>query len=169
MRATNFNLTQLGKYGIKPIVLTRNIFDCIVSMRDHILKERKNNWWPMAYINNDFFTLSEAQQVDFVISFFVPWYLQFYVSWEEENKKSELLWIDYEDATKDLNNTLEKISAYLDIKIPRDNNTVQQIDGGRLNKGVSGRGKQVLSIEQISKVQSLALLYPSSNFSRIGL
>ena len=63
-RATDLNLEIFNKYKVKPIILVRNIFDIVISLRDYMHGAPKI---PMAYITKDFYKLSESQQYDFVI------------------------------------------------------------------------------------------------------
>ena len=175
-RATPMNLKLMHRYGIKPVILVRNIFDCIVSLRDHIYTE--TGLWPMAYVNRDFFALSESQQYDFIIDMFLPWYLDFYVSWSDFTKEqgaSRCTWITYEhlmndrlEALKDLLKGLEVSDSFISQAIERVTGTGKE--NSRLNKGVSGRGQEKLSLEQKERIRSRANLYFANiDFTMIGL
>ena len=39
----------------------------------------------------------------------------------------------------------------------------------RVNKGISGRGKEILSDKQIARIVKLASYYPDVSFERIGI
>ncbi|GAB4284895.1 MAG: hypothetical protein Kow0068_10100 [Marinilabiliales bacterium] len=51
-RATQPNLKILNDYKIRPIILVRNIFDVVISLRDYLLIAAK---MPMAFVTEDFF------------------------------------------------------------------------------------------------------------------
>ncbi len=77
-QATRQILTQ---YGIFPVILVRNIYDCVVSLRDHLVSESLDI--PQAYAPRNFRDLSVERQYDFIIDCVVPWYSSFVASWSE--------------------------------------------------------------------------------------
>jgi hypothetical protein len=80
MRATKFNTALLKKFNIKPVILTRNLFDVVPSIRDHLFREGFEKF-PCFYCTERFADLSEEKQLDCIIDLALPWYFNFYVSW----------------------------------------------------------------------------------------
>ena len=174
IRATDSNIELIRNFSIQPIILVRNIFDIIVSIRDHQYRESIKS--PMFYLTEDFFTLDESTQYDLIIELAIPWYFNFFVSWHEacRHKRENALWVTYEELISDKVITLQRISAHLgldksDPEIETALNKVSTSNTNRLNKGISGRGHARLSKEQIDKVIAMTRFYPSIDFSIIGL
>ncbi|MBD3291231.1 hypothetical protein GF337_20690 [candidate division KSB1 bacterium] len=176
IRATEPNLILFNKFNIKPVIVVRNIFDVVTSIRDHFFKE--GYAFPTIYANEKFTELDEESQYDFIIELGLAWYFNFYVSWYEaaESGRVETLWITYEQAILDWNDVLKKITTFYKIKKTdadiQDalNRTMNRGSGNiRLNKGVAGRGKKTLTQKQQEKIKNFARFYPWVDFSKIGL
>lgn len=175
-RATFDNLRLFNDSGIKPFVLVRNIFDCLVSMRDHL--EHENEKWSMAYVAADYFQKTDKDKFDFLVHYFAPWYLGFYVSWQQATKHRllDLMWGTYEDFVNDKYVFVQRLldfygiaprvgkEAMLEILDRKNTDTT-----GRFNKGVIGRGEELLSSQQKDAVRRLAANYPATDFAMIGL
>ncbi|WP_273447211.1 hypothetical protein [Neolewinella agarilytica] len=175
MRYSNYNAKVLDRFGIKPIILTRNIYDSVVSMRDHILREPKVVWWPMAAIDVELFrAMSDERQIDFVIDHIVPWYVNFYVSWDKVYQEREILWITYKELMEDKVNTLNNILAYYDFKEKVSRGEIEEVENKifekvRFNKGTMNRGISLMSERQINKILGLVSYYPDIDFSKMGV
>lgn len=160
VRATEYNLSLLNKYQITPIVLVRNIYDSIVSFRDHV--EKENHLWPMAYINDSYSRLDAERKLDFLIDMVVPWYLQFYVSWKDYSLKNEIYWINYRDIVKSSEGVVAGILNNMQIGFS-EKNLAQLINeekfSHRFNQGIAGRGKTEMTSKQREKIRQLAKYY----------
>ncbi len=151
VRANAPNLELLRRYGIRPTVLVRNIFDIVASLRDHLNQERQDNI-PSLYTPAEFRSFSPEFQFDFIVKFYVPWLLSFYTSWveAERNKQLEFLWIRYEDCLPDYTNTVKKIVDYYSLPVTTEGieaalRSPSDLATRRFNKGVAGRGISLLS------------------------
>ncbi len=175
LRAVDGNVILIKDFDIKCIVLTRNIFDTVVSYRDHIYREGLK--WPMGYYGKDFLSLDKITQFDHIISTLVPWLLGFYASWHEQEVSGNLapIWVDYESLIGNTESIIQSIFHFHSLPI-----TPASIQQGlfrlkeksakiRFNKGISGRGRETLTKQQINAVRDYTRFYPSINFSRIGL
>lgn len=175
MRHSKYNAKVLDRFGIKPVILTRNIFDSVVSMRDHILREPNVVWWPMAAIDADSFKEMDSEmQIDFVIDHIVPWYINFYVTWDTVYQESGVLWITYKELMSNKVSTVNKILKYYNSKKNVSVDELEVIesrifDKVRFNKGAKDRGAKLLTTSQIDKIVKLASYYPDTNFDKIGL
>jgi hypothetical protein len=173
-RCTNNNIRLLNKHKIKPVILTRNIFDSVISMRNHMILEPESSWWPMAYIDHNFYSLSTEKQYDFVIDLIIPWYINFYVSWQRYQEKNSLLWITYEELFTDKLAVLKKILDYYgikkDITLMDVANHENFIKGKTRKTNLDKLNKEIkLSEEQINKIKTLTNYYGDIDFSKLGI
>ncbi len=173
-RFTNHNMRILNEYAIKPVVLTRDIFASVISMRNHMINEPDQSWWPMAYIDQNFYELSTEEQYDFVIDLIVPWYINFYVSWFRHPKREKLLWIDYDELMKDKVGTLRKIFEYYGIEQYIDDAILREhekkIEGKtRRTKQTDPKERLALSSEQRSRIVDLTRYYRDVDFAKMNI
>lgn len=162
--------------NFQPIILQRNIPDAILSMHDDIMKEQdrpvrawgtdKIMWGTHIFhyqspkVWERFFNLPFEERIDDLITFAVPWYYSFIVSWR---KAAELgiidgLFLRYEDLPGGEENFLRRIIQFAGLEA-----SDEEIEAGisaargdkdrsRLNKGINGRGKKLLSTEQMDRI-----------------
>jgi hypothetical protein len=171
------SLFYLDYYKIKSVVQVRNIFDCVVSLREHILEE--SPVWPMAVVEQDFFAWSSEKQYDFIIDNFIPWYIKFYVSWFRVSQKGQLplFWLQYEDLMENKYKVICNLLEYFKINFDKkrlervlDEQSMKLKKGDhRLNVGIQGRGLKKLNLAQVSRIKSFARYYPSVDFGKVGL
>jgi hypothetical protein len=176
VRATGPNTELFRRFGIRPVVLTRNIFDVVISIRDHILNEGPA--FPSFFCNESFADMDDGMQLDFIIELGVPWYYNFYVSWYEASRLGTLdvLWLTYDSVVKDWAAALKAVADFYGFDYSEQEITAclertrgKQRSEIRLNKGVSGRGRSVLSQDQIGKIVAMSRFYPTVDFAPIGL
>lgn len=172
-RASEPTVDFIKKFRVRPIIQTRNIFDTVVSLRDHLSKESVD--WSMAYVDHTFHGLDEDKQYQFIIEMFLPWYFNFYASWfkVEGINPSDIHFIRYEELVTNPPETLAKVLHFLN-----ENRTTAEISEAirrttsqntRLNKGVSGRGDRLLGEQHKSKIREMRQHYPHIDFSMVGL
>ena len=176
-KANRPNLDILNRFDIKPVVVVRNIFDLVASIRDHLVKERLDNL-PAVYPTGDFLSFSPSRQLDFVIDMVVPWYITYYVSWchAEKQKQIQFLWAAYEELVADLHAGVRRILDFFGMQKP-DAAIVRAIETTRakpkeqtrLNVGVPGRAYTLLSDSQRERIVRLMQYYPNVDFTRIGI
>jgi tetratricopeptide (TPR) repeat protein len=173
-RASDANVHIMQAFGIRPVVLVRNIFDSVMSLLDFY---NNQGAYYSTYFRADFPSLDEATKIDLLIDNVIPWYFQFVASWDlvEKQRRLDLLWLTYEELIKDKPGTIQRIlnfyglGAYekaLESKIRETEGESRKI---RFNKGVAGRGKTGLSDDQKDRIRRLTRYYPSTDFGRIGL
>ncbi len=66
-------------YHLTPIVMTRNIFDAVASLRDHIRKEP--TVFPMITLAPEHAKLPDEDLEELIAELAIPWYINFYVTW----------------------------------------------------------------------------------------
>ncbi|WP_410004667.1 sulfotransferase domain-containing protein [Aequorivita nionensis] len=171
--ATTPNIELLKENSISPIVLTRNLPDTIISLRDHISKTLR---WPHFQVPSDFDKWENKNQFDFLIELAIPWYVFFYVSWNKayQNNDIDIKFIRYEDFNKSQSKTIKAILEYLDFQIDEEKilDSIDRvknlsIDKNRLNKGVMDRGKNLLTSSQMDRIESFSRFYPNIDFTPI--
>ncbi len=173
-RASEANIQMLQAFGVRPIVLVRNIFDSAASLLDFYTKGFTFSTY---FDKEEFLAFDDAQKIDLLIEFAIPWYFQFVASWQRAEKEGrlEMLWLTYEEMIKDKVSTVEKILEFNGLDAPREiiNAKIAEIESdgekNRFNKGVSGRGKIVLSDAQKTRIKNLARHFPSTDFGLLGL
>lgn len=170
---------KLKRFSVKTVVLTRNLYDICVSVRDHMQTASDSNSLVMlAHITTntrEFGFWSEQQQFDFIINMVVPWYIKFYVSWQTFPRLHDYhpIWIDYDQVINNPEEILTGIFKFggLEFTAQQVNEIVQKVDLDRpnFNVGKAGRGADLLSDEQKARIKELCSYYPEIDFSPIGI
>ena len=172
-RASDANVHLMQAFGIRPVVLVRNIFDSVMSLLDFYDKGA----FQTSYSRADWQILDNETKIDLLIDTVIPWYFQFVASWDLAEKQGRLSihWLSYEDLVADKSSSVLKILEFHGLGAARRGveQRIAEIESEskkiRFNKGVVGRGKRGLSDQQRAKVCRLAKYYPSADLSRIGL
>ncbi len=160
--------------NIKPLIHIRNIFDTVVSVRDHIQNE--TSIIPTAYMDRvNWMRLSGEQKLNFVIDMVVPWYLSFYSGWfSNEIVKNGTAYIStYESLKSDPYGTVKKICEWVNEEVTesqiKEALELAQKSYTRKNKGEVGRGAQYITGDQKEKIINMCRYYPNINFEMIGI
>jgi hypothetical protein len=172
-RASDANIQLMQAFGIRPVILVRNIFDCVASLLDFY----NGGAFAGSYFRADYKSLDEGTRIDLLIDNLVPWYFEFVASWSlvEKQGRLDLMWLSYEDLIKNKPLAVKNILGFygLSASIRGIEQRIGEVESEkqrtRFNKGISGRGKSKLSDNQKSRIKSYARYYPTTNFSRIGL
>lgn len=172
-RATKSNLELMNEFEIQPIILVRNIFDCLVSLRDHLEKESLNT--PVFSGGKEFLSKSPAKQIDELIDMVLPWYINFIKSWKSaEENGLPILWLNYEEVTSNATATVKRILYFysIDIDDRQIDKAISNSNKGiktRFNKGISGRGYSELSSSQRQKIIDCFRHYRDLDLNSIGV
>jgi len=155
-------------YNVVPVVLVRNIFDVVVSLRDHF--EQIAPTIPMAYVSEEMRTWPEERMYQFIAELVVPWYINFFTCW---SYSPAAVRVTYENLVEDLPGTVNRVAISCGLRtggLKSVEDIVSGIEGDktRQNKGVVGRGS-VLPDEIRYKIRQYAKFYPNVDFSPIGL
>ncbi|MFT4552125.1 MAG: hypothetical protein ACI9S8_000750 [Chlamydiales bacterium] len=177
------NIYSIQRGQLIPIVLSRNIFDTIVSLRDHLsrAKPEETGWFfsvfPPSRLKN-FKLLSNERQLDFLIERFCHLFFDFYISWKEaaQYKVINPLFITYEELIGDKVGTVIKAANFIGEEVSEamtlqcvlelEKNRKREI---RFNEGRIGRGKEVLSEEQVKKICKISEFYHSFDLEGLGI
>src|SRR6267142_832558 len=172
-RASDANVHLMQAFGIRPVVLVRNIFDSVMSLLDFYNKGA----FQTSYSRADWPLLDEDTKIDLLIENVVPWYFQFVASWDlaEKQQRLEVHWLSYEELVADKPSSVQKVLEFYGLGASRRGveKRIGEIESGdrkiRFNKGIAGRGRSGLNDRQKDQICHLTRYYPSTNFGRIGL
>lgn len=164
-KASEPNLSILEQFELRPVILMRDIADVLVSVRDHLLHERSDNI-PSLFPPENFPSICSESQLDYLVKFFAPWLVQFYVSWKRaESRGTELLWLRYEECVHDWAAAVDEILEF--NRLPANPGAAARqlaanapLGNTRLNKGVPGRGRQELTVAQREALRAMTRSYP---------
>lgn len=156
----------LEQYGLKPVVLVRNLYDATASMRDHI--RQVGTAGSMAWITEKHRTLPDGDLEDLIADLVMPWYVQFFVSWTTCAAAS---WASYEEVRTHPAEVLQRIAKHGGI-VASDTEIEDAVHrvrskAPRFNKGVSGRGRNI-SPKAKEHIERLLARYPEIDFSSIA-
>lgn len=168
--ATPLNVERLKQFGIRPVILVRNIYDAAISLRDHTEREALHT----ATFNPPpgFADLSPEEKLDAIIDLALPWHLQFVASWQQAD--IDHVTVTYEQLTQSPVETITEILTHLGREgspeeIEKAWNAAANKGDTRFNVGQSGRGEAAFTSAQIARLKKLASYYPETDFSPIGL
>ena len=158
-KANMFLINQINYFKFKPVILTRNVFDSLVSADDYIISGHRHaneNKYPNFFtsgnetVPQNYMELDFKDRLDFLTKFLGTWYVQFYLSWKRmANAVNEgVCWITYENAILKKKNLEMNISKFLNLNKSEISKLGHIIDNPknihtRFNKGVSGRGNKI--------------------------
>ena len=172
-QATTPNLRLMREFGIRPVILVRNIHDTLASLHDHLNKESRETPTFTAYPS--FFSLSPAEQLDCLIDLAAPWFIAFYAGWRYASQEpgSQVLWLSYEQMMASKAQAVRDVLRFHGLKDreSRADGVVARLstqgDKTRLNVGVSGRGYTRFTDAQRGRVEALFRHFPDVDFSPI--
>jgi hypothetical protein len=172
-RASDANVHLMQAFGIRPVVLVRNIFDSVMSLLDFYNQGAFQN----SYFRADWQALDQETKIELLIENVIPWYFQFVASWDlaEKQKRLEVHWLTYEELVADKPSSILKVLEFHGLGAGRRGveQRIKEIEAGerkiRFNKGVTGRGKVGLNDRQKEQIRRFTRYYPSTDFGRIGL
>ena len=150
-KGTGNNVHILKAYHFKPIIMMRNLYDCIVSCWDQMpasphmtVPGVKRPPW------ND---MTEEQRWLWMGFNVIPWYYSFYNSWMQADIPKHIVW--YDEHYKDQKKSMKKIFKFIDL--PKDqwpssekmDKEIEPANTSRLHIGKSGRGEAVPEIIKV--------------------
>jgi hypothetical protein len=158
----------IDAYDLVPVFLVRNIYDIVVSLRDHVVKSAP--YTAAAYVDEDMLAWPEDRMHQFLVDMALPWYIHFYVSWWKADRK---LLVTYEDMIADPAREVRRIAQFGRLGWDEEvfAAALEQIQGGgrtRKNVGGAGRG-DVLTDEMHERVRKYCSYYPDVDFTPIGV
>ncbi len=145
----------LKSFNMFPVVLVRNVFDCVVSFCDHIKNEDVVG--SMAYFDQRFLEWPRDKQLDAIIDLVMPWYANFFACWS--NYPGPCVRTSYDEILQDTPSVIARALQGVghEASVPEIAAAIEKARGGttRFNVGRSGRGAEQLSAAQINRVRAL--------------
>jgi len=148
----------IRRYHLTPVILMRNIFDIVISLRDHIRKDDIE--MPFAYFDEMHRALPDEQLEQMIVDLAMPWFINFYMGWRDDKNA---IFIQYEDMIANPERVMTQILEAANVKV--DENKIaeaiekNQAKQNRFNKGVAGRGKD-LKLETRNQILRYISYYP---------
>lgn len=167
VRYSDSTRNLIAKHKLSSIVLVRNIYDVIPSFIDHHRNESLLH--PMAFVPEGIQSWSFEKSALFVTNMIIPWYFNFYLSWNDVQDK---LLVKYENWVSQPDEELSRICRYLQLDV-RSQDIRYAISttinaSPRKNSVLPGRG-ELLPQECIDRIDKMAHFYPDVDFSALGI
>jgi hypothetical protein len=143
---TNGTQTLLELYKMKPVIMTRNILDSMVSLRELIstgARQHLGIYYPPYWRE-----LTQLEQFEWLAYNISNWYFVFYITWHTA-PNLDVLHIRYDDYYSDQVKGIKDILNHTEINrhgVVTDETIAKFTDpapGGRLKVGTSGRGEMI--------------------------
>lgn len=140
--------------GMRPVVLTRNLFDSIVSRRDHIKRTDPGDDIKSAKLHSKFLQGCNEYQLDVTIEKFANEIIQFYTSWATYT--GEVVRITWQEMVDDAPGMVARVAEALDLEIVEDvekiTASIKAGGGANFSKGIAGRGRELMNDRQIDEL-----------------
>jgi len=177
MQALPANVKLLEAFGIRPVIMIRNIPDMLASYWDMLDREigARDNGLNCA-IPARWQEMLPHEKGDFLVDMMGPWYASYYATWLSYAKgREDVLTLRYEDL---LDNPAASLNAILchsgfEHSGPLCELVVNDLWEDRytlrFNQGVTGRGKDYFTAHQQERLQRMLHLYGIAAEERAGL
>lgn len=168
-------MALIDLFGLKPVVMCRSVSDMLVSVYDAAVKRGSLGDFGSSYPEDEtFFEMDMEGRKDYLVYNYAPWYVKYYASWflgVDRGKAKDVLFLEYDDFRKDPGGTVQEILSWtLSLKVSDDGLSAvlahadSKRDELRYNKGVSGRGAEFFSNDQLGHLRKLTSSYQTIEF-----
>ncbi len=179
MKGTYHNAALLRTFGLRPVILVRNIYDILVSLMGDVRRKEEMpgfeagmNGYSFIWLDSQLIHNDDERLLDALIDLALPWYVNFYVSWQRlcRQRAVEAKWVTYEEMMANKEETLRAILEFVGARQVRPfSDEVLNKKFFTFNQGGSGRGEAMLSEAQKARIRRLFSYYPDVDFSGYGL
>ena len=169
MQAFPANRHLLSAFGIRPVIMLRNIPDMLASFWDMLEEDAVARAEGLnCIVPADFTGLSAAQKADFMVDMVAPWYASYFASWKNfvDEAPKEVCVLRYRHFRRDPAESLHAAITHAGFVVSRAVCTASlesvwaAKDNFRYNKGTEGRGKAYLSSRHIEEIARKLSYYP---------
>ena len=170
MQALPANRHFMDALDLKPTIMIRAIPDMLASYADMLDRDphSPDNWLNIRLPQN-YAVMPSLAKNDFLIDMVGPWYASYFATWLEYAAEypGRVCVLDYDRFIAEPVPALETLLAHAGMACPREvcravlNATWDSRADFRFNKGVSGRGLQRFSREQIARLERQLDFYPN--------
>ncbi len=169
MQAFTANRHLLSAFGIRPVIMLRNLPDTLASFWDMLETD------PVAraqclncIVPGDFVELSHAQKADFILDIVAPWYASYFASWKSfvDEAPEEVCVLRYRNFCQDPATSIHTALAHAGFSVSRGDCTAAldriwpDRNNFRYNKGTAGRGASYFSASQVAEIARKLSHYP---------
>lgn len=170
---SSYVLDLLIAINAKVVFQTRNLYDMLISLRDHL--DNETTVKPMFFIDkNQWTALNQSEKLDFLIYNVAPWYINFWVGWSQAQKVmgDNFLVIKYENLLENPDAVFEKILDFSELPrkaFPASTDSIytKQVFT-RKNKAIIGRG-ELFTTEHRCHIERLCTPYKDIDFTVLDL
>lgn len=155
-------LKQILALGLRPVVLTRNLLDALVSRCDMLRGNRACGQMLSRVAIERFLAADEEQQLDTVIDLFAPYFINFAAGWAKPlDEKVRPIHVTYEAMLEDEVGLVGGVGEALGIEVDPErvrvaSEAIRAQGGINFSKGIPGRGRRTLTPAQIERLDRLA-------------
>ena len=169
MQAFAANRQLLSAFGIRPVIMLRNIPDMLASFWDMLEAD------PVAraqclncVVPDSFVELSHAQKADFILDIIAPWYASYFASWKSfaDEAPEQVCVLRYQDFCQSPENSIQMALAHAGFAVSRNACTEAlgkvwpHRSSFRYNKGTGGRAKSYFNARQLAEIARKLSHYP---------
>jgi hypothetical protein len=168
MQALPSNRHFIEAFGLKPVIMLRDLADMLASFWDMLESdpvardEGLNCRVPM-----NFLELSKAEKAEFLVGFIAPWYASYFATWKAycDEAPGRVCVLSYADFCDEPAVALHTALSHAGFSLSRANCIAAlpdvEADRSRLrvNKAVSGRGRDYFSPAQLERIAALLSCY----------
>ena len=142
-RCTSMNKQFIYSFDNRVVVLTRNLYDSLVSLREWSNIE-DSCIIPGVPMPDDWREWEEFAQYRWLTYNAVPWYLSFVNSWLDK----KVFWVDYDEHYSDQVSSIKNILNAIKVPLPEDKK-IAAVASNRIHvrTGISGRGDRIFPEE----------------------
>jgi hypothetical protein len=163
------NIFALDMLEMRPVLVTRNIFDCLHSIRHFSYPDGPGH--PHG-------TLGNAEKLELTTSRLAAYYVEMHATWDQLIRANRpVLRLMYQDNIRDWVGAAERVFAHVGREIPRERITrayenlerrkAENPFSLRFRKGLVGEGEASMPGYLKDRVRALYKLYPDVDFTLI--
>ncbi len=169
MQALTGNRKFIEAFGLKPVIMIRDLADMLASLLDMFETD------PVAraegvncQIPSNFLELPRDVKLDFMIDVIAPWYASYFATWKSfvDDAPRTVCVLHYRDFCRNPGETLHKAITHSGFVTTREKclRSLEEVwrakEDYRFNKGVSGRGRRYFSSAHFARLHRLLSYYP---------
>ena len=149
----------------KIIFQNRNLYDVMLSLRDHYISAVKGECDESAIIPKPLFDLNQDNMMDYLIETKCGWFCEFLYGWINSSlfKSKNFFEVKYENLKKDTKDLIENFNRELSLGFSSEQIKlaiqISEKNDTRKNIGIINRGNQVLNKNQKNTIFKIAKYY----------
>lgn len=177
MKGTFHNMLLLKTFGIRPIVLVRNIGDIASSLLEDLrAKESKagyargQNGYSFLWLDQNSRDADDEALLDRIVDLAMPWYVNFFVSWYRLEQQGLVAphWLTYEALMADRREQLRQVLESLRLK-PLVTMTDELLEHRYGTWRDPNQERVRLDDAQRERLRRLFAYYPDVDFAPLGI